>query len=51
MDRDGTLDISFNEWRDYLLFHPSANLRDIIHYWRHATVRRGLGALERPQWL
>lgn len=38
MDKDGTLDISFDEWRDYLLFHPSANLHDIILYWRHATV-------------
>ncbi|XP_064078368.1 mitochondrial adenyl nucleotide antiporter SLC25A25-like isoform X4 [Macrobrachium nipponense] len=37
MDKDGTLDISFDEWRDYLLFHPSANLHDIILYWRHAT--------------
>ncbi|XP_018022017.1 uncharacterized protein LOC108678173 isoform X1 [Hyalella azteca] len=37
MDKDGTLEISFDEWRDYLLFHPSANLRDIILYWRHAT--------------
>ncbi|XP_076057885.1 mitochondrial adenyl nucleotide antiporter SLC25A23-like isoform X2 [Oratosquilla oratoria] len=37
MDKDGTLDISFDEWRDYLLFHPSANLHDIIMYWRHAT--------------
>ncbi|KAK8722208.1 hypothetical protein OTU49_012323 [Cherax quadricarinatus] len=36
MDKDGTLDISFDEWRDYLLFHPSANLHDIILYWRHA---------------
>ncbi|CAL4085256.1 unnamed protein product, partial [Meganyctiphanes norvegica] len=38
MDKDGTLDISFDEWRDYLLFHPSANLHDIIMYWRHATT-------------
>ncbi|MCL4123890.1 UNVERIFIED_CONTAM: hypothetical protein GTU68_043961 [Idotea baltica] len=37
MDKDGTLKISFNEWRDYLMFHPTANLRDIIWYWRHAT--------------
>ncbi|KAF2359649.1 Mitochondrial substrate/solute carrier [Trinorchestia longiramus] len=37
MDKDGTLEISFDEWRDYLLFHPSANLQDIILYWRHAT--------------
>ncbi len=36
---DHTLDISFEEWRDYLLFHPSAELADIIAHWRHNTVR------------
>ena len=38
MDKDGTLEIDFDEWRDYLLFHPGTELRDIIQYWRHATV-------------
>lgn len=37
MDKDGTLEIDFDEWRDYLLFHPSTELHDIIQYWRHAT--------------
>ncbi|XP_023234013.1 calcium-binding mitochondrial carrier protein SCaMC-3-like [Centruroides sculpturatus] len=37
MDKDGNLTITFDEWRDYLLFHPSSELRDIIKYWRHAT--------------
>ena len=36
---DHSLDISFEEWRDYLLFHPSADLTDIISHWRHNTVR------------
>ncbi|KAK8720168.1 hypothetical protein OTU49_013540 [Cherax quadricarinatus] len=36
MDKDGTVDINFDEWRDYLLFHPSVNLHDIILSWRHA---------------
>ena len=36
---DGTsLDISYEEWRDYLLFHPSSDLADIISSWRHNTV-------------
>ena len=35
---DHSLDISFEEWRDYLLFHPSADLADIISHWRHNTV-------------
>lgn len=34
---DHSLDISFEEWRDYLLFHPSADLTDIISHWRHNT--------------
>lgn len=38
MDRDGTLKIDWNEWRNYLLLSPSANLQDILHYWRHASI-------------
>lgn len=38
MDKDGSLEISFNEWRDFLLFHPTTDLRDIMQYWRHSTV-------------
>ena len=26
LDDDNSLDISFEEWRDYLLFHPSSNM-------------------------
>ncbi|KAH0945495.1 hypothetical protein HN011_003856 [Eciton burchellii] len=37
MDQDGSLNISFNEWRDFLLYAPSTNLRDIIEYWHHTT--------------
>jgi len=36
--KDNSLDISFEEWRDYLLFHPSAELHDIITHWRHNSV-------------
>lgn len=38
MDRDGTLDINFDEWRNYLLFHPTLELADILKSWRHATI-------------
>lgn len=38
MDKDGTLKINWNEWRNYLILSPSANLQDILHYWRHASV-------------
>jgi len=37
IDKDGTLAISFDEWRDYFLFHPTTDLREIIQYWRHST--------------
>jgi len=35
---DNSLDISFEEWRDYLLFHPSSDLKDIINHWRKTTI-------------
>lgn len=38
MDQDGSLNISFNEWRDFLLLAPGDNIHDIIKYWRHSTV-------------
>lgn len=38
MDQDGSLAISFDEWRDFLLYAPSTDIIEIIHYWRHSTV-------------
>ncbi|KAK2581121.1 hypothetical protein KPH14_007938 [Odynerus spinipes] len=38
MDQDGSLNISFNEWRDFLLYAPSSNIHELIQYWRHSTV-------------
>jgi len=37
LDDDNSLDISFEEWRDYLLFHPSSNMDEIIKYWRRES--------------
>ncbi|XP_067210708.1 mitochondrial adenyl nucleotide antiporter SLC25A23 isoform X1 [Linepithema humile] len=37
MDQDGSLKISYDEWRDFLLYAPSTNLLDIIEYWHHTT--------------
>ncbi|XP_050450565.1 calcium-binding mitochondrial carrier protein SCaMC-2 isoform X1 [Cataglyphis hispanica] len=37
MDQDGSLKISFDEWRDFLLYAPSTTLFDIIEYWHHTT--------------
>lgn len=37
MDQDGSLNISYDEWRDYLLLAPATNIHDLIHFWRHST--------------
>ncbi|XP_022192471.1 calcium-binding mitochondrial carrier protein SCaMC-1-B isoform X1 [Nilaparvata lugens] len=37
MDQDGSLEISFNEWRDFLLYAPSTDIHELIRYWRHST--------------
>lgn len=37
MDQDGSLEISFNEWRDFLLYAPSTDIHDLIKFWRHST--------------
>jgi len=37
IDANNSLDISFEEWRDYLLFHPSSNLNDILEFWRQES--------------
>nr|CAD7195465.1 unnamed protein product [Timema douglasi] len=37
MDQDGSLNISFDEWRDYLLYAPSTDIIELIKYWRHST--------------
>jgi len=38
IDKADTLEITWNEWREFLLLHPSSSIHDIVHYWRHATV-------------
>ena len=39
MDRDDSLTINWNEWRDYLVMYPSCEIEDIYKHWRHAAVR------------
>lgn len=39
MDKNGTMTIDWNEWRDYHLLHPADNIPEIILYWKHSTVR------------
>uniref|UniRef100_A0A8C6TK84 Solute carrier family 25 member 25 n=1 Tax=Neogobius melanostomus TaxID=47308 RepID=A0A8C6TK84_9GOBI len=33
MDKNGTMTIDWNEWRDYHLLHPADNIPEIILYW------------------
>lgn len=37
MDKDGTSTIDLDEWVQHHLLHPSADMRDILYYWKHAT--------------
>lgn len=38
MDKDGSLNIDYDEWRDFLLLAPSSDLHELVKYWRHSTV-------------
>ncbi|KAH0817734.1 hypothetical protein GEV33_005059 [Tenebrio molitor] len=39
MDQDGSLNISYDEWRDFLLLAPnSQDIHQLIIYWRHSTT-------------
>ncbi|CAG9766790.1 unnamed protein product [Ceutorhynchus assimilis] len=37
MDQDGSLNISYDEWRDFLLLAPGNSIQELIKYWRHST--------------
>ncbi|KAL5110299.1 Calcium-binding mitochondrial carrier protein SCaMC-1 [Taenia crassiceps] len=38
VDKDGSLSIDYNEWRDFLLLSGKTRLDDIFHYWRRASA-------------
>lgn len=38
VDKDGSLSIDFEEWRDFLLLSGKTRLVDIFHYWRRASA-------------
>ena len=39
MDKDGSLQIDWDEWRMFHLLNPHAhNINHIIRFWRHSTV-------------
>ncbi|XP_023572707.1 calcium-binding mitochondrial carrier protein SCaMC-3 isoform X3 [Octodon degus] len=38
MDRDGTMTIDWQEWRDHFLLHSLENVEDVLYFWKHSTV-------------
>ncbi|XP_014902345.1 calcium-binding mitochondrial carrier protein SCaMC-2-B isoform X1 [Poecilia latipinna] len=38
MDKNGTMTIDWDEWRDYHLLHPADNIPEIILHWKHSTI-------------
>lgn len=43
MDTDGSLNVSYNEWRDFLLYAPSHDVKELIKYWRHSSAYLDIG--------
>lgn len=37
MDQDGSLTISYDEWRDFLMLAPVSDIQGLLTYWRHST--------------
>ena len=37
VDQDGSLIVSYDEWRDFLLLAPSSDIHGLIKVWRHST--------------
>uniref|UniRef100_A0A8D1NPG8 Mitochondrial adenyl nucleotide antiporter SLC25A23 n=2 Tax=Sus scrofa TaxID=9823 RepID=A0A8D1NPG8_PIG len=38
IDRDGTMTIDWQEWRDHFLLHSLENVEDVLYFWKHSTV-------------
>ncbi|KAJ8263323.1 hypothetical protein COCON_G00157800 [Conger conger] len=47
MEKNGTMTIDWNEWRDYQMLHPADNIPEIILYWKHSTIFDVAGAVSR----
>uniref|UniRef100_A0AAV2LNR0 EF-hand domain-containing protein n=1 Tax=Knipowitschia caucasica TaxID=637954 RepID=A0AAV2LNR0_KNICA len=38
MDKDGTMTIDWNEWRDYFLFNSVSNMEDVARCWKRSVM-------------
>ncbi|KAJ8363086.1 hypothetical protein SKAU_G00119170 [Synaphobranchus kaupii] len=38
IDKDGTMTIDWNEWRDHFLFNPIHNIEEVARYWKHSFM-------------
>ncbi|XP_017272560.1 calcium-binding mitochondrial carrier protein SCaMC-3 isoform X1 [Kryptolebias marmoratus] len=38
MDKDGTMTVNWNEWRDHFLLNPLTNVEDVAHYWKRSIM-------------
>ncbi|XP_055331790.1 calcium-binding mitochondrial carrier protein SCaMC-3-like isoform X2 [Paramacrobiotus metropolitanus] len=43
LDSDGSLAVSFDEFRDFFLWYPSITIQDLFGYWRHGATYLDLG--------
>ncbi|XP_048474023.1 calcium-binding mitochondrial carrier protein SCaMC-1-like [Rhincodon typus] len=37
MDKDGTITVDWNEFRDHFIFNPLTNIEQIVEHWKHST--------------
>uniref|UniRef100_A0A8C4WUH8 Solute carrier family 25 member 24 n=1 Tax=Eptatretus burgeri TaxID=7764 RepID=A0A8C4WUH8_EPTBU len=38
MDKDNTMQVDWNEWRDFYLLNPASSVQEILQYWKHTTI-------------
>ncbi|KAL7988327.1 hypothetical protein Chor_007246 [Crotalus horridus] len=38
IDKDGTMTIDWNEWRDHFILNPLENMEEIVHFWKHSML-------------